>query len=83
VHPFVLGHEPTNLGPQLVVAAAGGAQPSLPPGGVGSDRSVEQLADLSPALRRHLSLPRSWPASRTRVRRHSCSTVVTKTLALQ
>ena len=49
VHPLVLGQAPANLRPQLIVPSAGGAQPGLPPGGVDPDRSLEQLADLSPA----------------------------------
>ena len=36
VRPLVLGQEAADLGPQVVVPAAGGAEPDLPPGG---DRS--------------------------------------------
>jgi hypothetical protein len=75
----VLGQEPANLGPQLIVPSAGGAQPGLPPGGVDPDGSLVQLADPSPALRRHLSLPPSCPASQASASAKSCSTVATET----
>ena len=79
VRPLVLGQEAADLGPQVVVPAAGGAEPGLPPGGVDPDRGIEQLADLSPALRRHPSPPPSWPASQARASRQSRSTVTTET----
>jgi phosphotransferase system HPr (HPr) family protein len=57
--PLVQGQPAADLGPQVVVAAAGDAKPGLPPGGIRSDRGLELLADLSPALQRHSSHPPS------------------------
>src|SRR5207248_4376612 len=78
VRPLVLGQEAADLGPQLVIPAARGPEPGLPPGGVDQDRGIEQVADLSPALRRHPSPPPSWPTSQARADRQSRSTVTTE-----
>jgi hypothetical protein len=64
----VLGQEPVNLDPQLIVPSAGAAQPGLPFGGVGPGRSLEQLADPSTALWRHPSHPQDHKLSKRKVR---------------
>ena len=75
VRLLVLGQEAADLGPQLVVAAAGGAEPGRPPGGIDPDGGIEQVTDLSPALRRHPSSPPSRPTSQARASRQSRSTM--------
>ena len=52
----VLGQEATDLGLQVVVASAGGAEPRVALVRVEPDAGLEELADLSPTIRAHSSL---------------------------
>ena len=79
VRPLVLGEKAADLGPQVVVPAAGGAEPVVPSGGVEPDRGIER------ARRSVANAPASFvsPPSRRRARRRasrqSRSTVTTET----
>src|SRR5262249_31477259 len=69
--PRVLGQEAADLGLQVFVPIAGGAEPGRPVGGVDADRGLEELADPSPAFRSHRCAPASWPTSQARATRQS------------